>query len=318
MKNYSTTGTLCIKTRGFPFMRILLTVVTFTCILPGTGSAQLYVGSDLPGPMQVGTYDASTGAAMNSSFITSFGISGPSALLLSGNILYVASAAAVTAYNATTAAVITSFGTGFPAFIGGLALSGNILYVTNEATGTNTVKTYDATTGAALSLTINLGTRPSGIAVSGNTLYVAEENANLVIGFNAITGAATGFSIPVTFPQSLALSGNNLYVGYGAGTARYDATTGAAIPFSSPIIGGSLGVAISGDNLYVAFAGAGNVSEFDATTGAPITSFGTSGSITVNGANTLAVAQVPEPTTLALAAIGALTLIGRNIRRRRG
>jgi WD40 repeat protein len=70
----------------------------------------------------------------------------------------------------------------------------------------------------------------------------------------------------------LALSGNNLFVSTNSGTVGlYNASTGAAIN-SSFITGlnSPLGLAISGNNLFVANFGNGTVGEYNATTGAAI------------------------------------------------
>ena len=251
---------------------------------------QLYVGSQ-GGAGQVGIYNPSTGAAINAVFASEIV---PYGLLLSGNTLYVAdSVSRVTAYNINTGAVNTSFGNagsitgvGFPQ---GLAISGNTLYVPDSEN--NTVTTYNATTGAALGLTINTGSGPSGIAVANNTLYVANTTGGRVVGYNATTGVPTGLSIAVTGPLGLAIQGSTLYVGSTAGTVtKYNASTGAAIPFTNPITGGvPRGIVVSGNRLYVAFQGSNSVTEFNTGTGAVNTSFGISGSIGLTGPSCLAI-----------------------------
>jgi hypothetical protein len=57
----------------------------------------------------IGEYDATTGAAINAKFITT-ALDSPSALALSGNILYVTNQGnnTVGAYDATTGAVINA------------------------------------------------------------------------------------------------------------------------------------------------------------------------------------------------------------------
>ena len=97
------------------------------CILSSSARAQLYVSQQ--GNNTVAEYDATTGALINSTFIT--GVSNPFSLALSGNNLFVAefSGGRVGEYDATTgAAVNASFITGLssPAAV---ALSGNNLFV---------------------------------------------------------------------------------------------------------------------------------------------------------------------------------------------
>jgi hypothetical protein len=94
-------------------------------------------------------YNASTGAAINTSFITMPGVY---SLLSSGNILYAASASdggLISEYNASTGAAIS---TNFIVNGGGnegLALSGNDLFVSRS---NSTVAEYNATTGALITL----------------------------------------------------------------------------------------------------------------------------------------------------------------------
>jgi hypothetical protein len=77
----------------------------------------------------VGEYDATTGKAINPSFIT--GLSFPYGLAVSGNTLFVANDSVVGEYDATTGKAINpSFimGLNYPS---GLALSGSTLFVAN-------------------------------------------------------------------------------------------------------------------------------------------------------------------------------------------
>jgi hypothetical protein len=111
---------------------------------------------------RVGEYNATTGAAINASFI-SLDVDEGLGLALSGNTLYVVhDFYTVGAYNATTGATINDIliSTGGSAFVDGLAASGNNLYVTQTSSGgASTVGEYDATTGAPI-----VGyTSPSGL-----------------------------------------------------------------------------------------------------------------------------------------------------------
>ena len=98
--------------------------------LPSIARAQLFVSQSNAG--SVGEYDATTGAAINASFIT--GLNRPLfGIAVSGNDLFVANSGGTTVgeYDATTGAainanLITGLLTSF-----GLAVSGNHLFVTN-------------------------------------------------------------------------------------------------------------------------------------------------------------------------------------------
>jgi hypothetical protein len=95
-----------------PLCRALLYTL-FLCIsafwaMPRSARAQIYVSEF--GTNTVGEYDATTGAAINTNFIT--GVINPEGLLLSGNTLFVSSSisggGSVGTYNATTGAVINA------------------------------------------------------------------------------------------------------------------------------------------------------------------------------------------------------------------
>lgn len=130
----------------------------------------LFVSESGPGDLgSVGKYNASTGAAINASFIT--GLTDAEGLALLSNTLFVASygstpngGGTVGEYDATTGAVINAnFITGL-SYPTGLALLGNNLYVVNYLTGT--VGKYDATTGAAINASFITGlTQPSEVAI---------------------------------------------------------------------------------------------------------------------------------------------------------
>jgi WD40 repeat protein len=185
----------------------------------------------------VSTYNATTGAAINSNFIT--GIVEPIGLALFGNTLFVADfgTGTVGTYDATTGASINrNFITGLFNTLG-LAVLGNTLFVTDFGVGT--VSTYNASTGAAINPNFITGlTLPAGLALSGNTLFVCgylfvtNFFGGTVGSYNANTGATINpsFISGLQGPQFLALSSNTLFVANVAGTAgQYDAKTGAAI-----------------------------------------------------------------------------------------
>lgn len=184
----------------------------------------LYVLNANGGPL--GLYDATTGATINSNFIT--GNIGDEGLALSGNNLFVPGPAGIGEYAATSGTPIhIGFGAAGTA---GMAVVGNNLYVTAGIV----VDKIDATTGAVIQNNFITGLSPFayGLAASGNSLYVAVYPDH-VGKFDATTGAAinTNFISGLNEVEGLAVSGNNLYVVEFAREAvgKYDATTGAAI-----------------------------------------------------------------------------------------
>lgn len=291
----------------------LLVAVVLLLSLSCHACATLYVGyDDLSGNggNGVGTYNQSTGATLNSSFIS--GLHGGDSLALSGNTLYVGDGdnSLVGTYNATTGAAIN------PGFISGtrpfsLALSGNVLYV-GDTGGSGAIGTYNATTGAVINADFISSSDffVFGAALSGNTLYVATSNGisftdNRIRTYDAITGAVinptfiTGLINPVSsYPF---ISGGSLYfdVNNGNGTAtvmKYNASTGTGGSFiSTSFIPKGLATDDSND-LFVGDFNNSTVREYNATTGALINA--TFATTPANPAALLVSTPIiPEPST---------------------
>src|SRR5438046_2008011 len=128
----------------FKFSTLVLfaAVVAALCLIPVTGRAQIFVTNG--GNNTIGEYNATTGATINSAFISS-GLSGPQGIALSGGNLFVANFNndTIGSYNISTVATINlSFAAGL-SFPQGIAMSGGNLFVTNG--GNNTIGEYNAT-----------------------------------------------------------------------------------------------------------------------------------------------------------------------------
>jgi hypothetical protein len=301
----------------------LLIGITALWAMPKSAHAQVLFVSQVGSGANTGTvsqYNATTGALINPNFIT--GVNDAGAILLSGNTLYVADASAfgpVGAYNATTGAAINTTlikGLGAPA---GLLVSGNTLYVANRDPSTvqTRVGSYNAATGAVINATLitglGLDSNPAGLALSGNNLLVAD-SFDHVGEYNAMTGAAINASF-ITMPGvgALLLSGNTLYAASasnGGLISEYNATTGVAINTNFIVNGGgNVGLALSGNDLFVSRSNA-TVNEYNATTGALITANFIPPLATVTDANGIAVAPIPEPSTWSMMAVGGVALLG--------
>ena len=200
----------------------------------------IYV-SDLNGS-KVGIYNGVTGSSLNTNFLS--GVSLPSGIAITGSNLYVLNQG---------------------------------IYRPNQSNGS--IGLYNASTGAAINTSLISGLNsPRGIAVSDSNLYVANRNGFTVQNYNATTGAVI-YSTSVGYgPESIAVSGNKLYVtNDGSGITNYgtvalhNATTGVLT--SSNFISGftnTQGIALSGNNLYVGSATGNTIGLYNATTGATI------------------------------------------------
>ncbi|MGI9088908.1 MAG: beta strand repeat-containing protein [Chthoniobacterales bacterium] len=288
---------------------LLAAVIGLAAILiTASARAQLYVGDQSSNT--VGTYNASTGAAINPNFVT--GLRAPQSILLSGSSLLVTnfSTNTVGQYNASSgAATNASFvatGLNGP---DSLAISGSNLYVASIG---GTVGLYSAITGAAVNASFISGlNNPQGIALFGGNLFITL-GGNTVAEYNAVTGALinAAFITGLNNPAGLAIMGSNLFVAnFGSGTngtvGEYSAITGAAIniSFINSGLNAPDNLAVSGNNLYVTNFGSGTVGEYNATTGAAINA-----SLITGFNQPIGIAVVPEPATWALLGLGAILL----------
>ena len=168
-----------------------------TAAVAGIGNT-LYVADYTTGT--IGTYDATTGAAINASLIT--GLNGTVSLAISNGELFALNLGTGTVSSYTLAgALVNSNLVTFTSGTTGMAVSGNTLYLDSS----NGVGEFDATTGSAInaSLVTGLGgDQVSGLAVSGGDLYVIENALGQVGEYDAVTGAVvnaaliTGLSNP--------------------------------------------------------------------------------------------------------------------------
>jgi len=134
----------------------------------------------------VATYNATTGAVINTSFIT--GLSNPVALALGNNVLYVANfgSDSIGVYNATTGAVINaSLITGLNDPVD-IALFGGFLYVANRNSGQ--IGKYDANSGLAVDASFISVTYPTGVAVAFDK--------STAIDLGVISSTTTDYAVP--------------------------------------------------------------------------------------------------------------------------
>jgi hypothetical protein len=188
------------------------------------------------------TYDATTGASINSNFFTSIR---PTDYAFFGGDIFVVnqSARKISRYNASTGALVdANFITSVSSFVFSVAVAGNSLLVTMDTGGTATVEKYDANTGALINASFITGVfTPAGLLVSGSVLYVADMGAGRVGKYDAATGAAinASFITGLPMPSGLAEYDGKLYItdigtsgtlnGPNDVVKQYDAATGALI-----------------------------------------------------------------------------------------
>jgi outer membrane protein assembly factor BamB len=263
-----------------PLLRVLsASLVTIAALwaMPRNAHAQLYVTQYPTGV--VSKYNAETGAVINPNFISA--LNGPSALLISGNELFVAieNGNTVAKYDAGSGNSISVIpGLNGPA---GLALQRPtavfpqpVLFVANS--GNDTVGKYAANTGAVINASFILSSHePAGLVVSANKLFVANFDNDTVGEYNATTGAVikASFIKGLHQPAAIVVFRKKLFVAnYGSGTVgKYNVSNGA-VNNGRFITGlnGPNALAVSGTELFVANAGGGTVGEYSIETGAPI------------------------------------------------
>ena len=280
-------------------LRTLLLGITALWAMPRNADANPILYAVFP-QYSIGKYDATTGAVIQSGFISSdcraMAFSGKINNL--GHTIFVLTPSyqgpptnpTVSQYSMTGMVINLNFITGLYDETG-IAVVGNHLFVAYDQSGVGvpsypTVAEYNATTGAVKNANlINFPSTdgPGPLTASGGSLFFAytDTGGAAICEYNVTTGAINPHFIvlgseAIYTPSALTVSNNHLFVGYFSvsGTAgmvgEYDATTGNPIN-GSLITGlpyGPTGLAVSGNHLLVA-EGAG-VSEYNATTGAVI------------------------------------------------
>jgi len=294
----------------------LLLLVTLSA-----GAQTLYVADMANKKIQ--TYDATTGAVINPSFIT--GLNNPWGIAVAGNLLFVSDldTGDVGAYDATTGVYL--FDLAGTAGSIDVAVSGNTVYVLVYSSGK--VMTFDATTGAAISPSFITGNLAGGqgIAVAGGNLYGAMNGDSAIRLWDTWTEVLLNstFATTLAYPEDVDVSGNTLYVtagGSGSGggglnrkVETFDATTGDLINNNFVSQNGTSYVVARDGVLYVSGAASGTgVRAYDATTCTALSGF----TPIAGSFRGVALSAVPEPATAGLLVLASALAFRRGNARR--
>jgi sugar lactone lactonase YvrE len=177
----------------------------------------------------IGEYNASTGATINASLISS-GLGNPNPLLVSsGTTLFVGDEdGGIGAFNLST----QSFTSGFisrsaTGSAQGLALSGNTLYELNGVSGA--INTFNATTGQTIANTLHgVGGTANGLVLAGGNLFVTTSSA--IDEINLTSGAKSTLVSGLTNAFAISSDGTDLFV--TESTSATDPTTGFVAEYS--------------------------------------------------------------------------------------
>lgn len=246
----------------------------------------------------------------------------PTGLAVSGNTVYAIGSAntgggIIREYDLGSGAETFEFNPGNLNSAQGIAVSNSDIYVANSGNGAITAYNPDGTPLSSFGSNGSVrvaGSEPFGIAVSGNDLFVAGFAANEVYEYNATTGALLN-SLSIAGPYGLAVSGTDLYV-TSYTQKKIDeigvddsADSLTQLVYNSPTLQGPAGIAVLGNDLFVAAYGNSTLGEYDATTGAAVSTFKYPTLPNGDEPTFIAVA-VPEPGGVATYGCGVILLAG--------
>src|SRR5580698_4017476 len=248
-----------------------------------------------------------------------------------------------------------------PQFIGfvwgnpvGLAFLGNNLLVSY---GGGIIAEFSSSGGTVNnSFITGLSSNPFGMVTSGGSLFVSGNGSGTIGQYNLLGQAINSTLIGFGGAAGLAVSGNNLYVSSwndgGSGSTISEFTTAGGIVNSSliTVLHNPLGLAISGNDLFVANSGNSTIGEYtlsgqtvdaslvtglddpqglailgndlfvtepgDQTVGEYDLSGNTINASLITGLDTpVGITVTPEPSALAFGALGAAMMLYRRMRR---
>ena len=284
-----------------------LTLCAALWAMSGAVHAQIFVTSVGSGAYTgtIGEYNLD-GSTINASLVS--GLAGPYGLAESGGDLYVANLGDSTIDEYTTAGAPVNapyFGLGPNNPTADIAVSGGDVFVSSlhspRFAGIISVNgAYNAPLVSELTL-------PYGFAVSGGHIFVANYGQNGWIGEYTTSGATVNATLisGLNGAWGIAVSGEDLFVAdEGNGTIYKYTTSGAFVGVVASGLSAPTYLTVAGGDLYVVNDGSDTVGEYGLD-GTVINASLISGLDTPYG---IAVV-VPEPSTLALAGFGGLSLL---------
>jgi hypothetical protein len=194
------------------------------------------------------------------------------------------------------------------------------VFVSNAGNGT--ISEY-STSLATVNTTLVSGlSGASALAASGSNLFVVESSGpdSGSVAEYTTSGATVNATLLSVGGSSIAVSGSKLFLAHGLTKVGEYTTSGATV--NANLIGldeGPYSIAATASNVYVAALavplGAGYVSEYDSTSGAPL-NFNNDGIYVADGIAVQAPTPVPLPASvwLMLGGLGALGAIARRQR----
>lgn len=303
----------------------------FSLLLACAGFA-VHASFDLVMAVDSGTkavyrFDGSTGISLGS-FASGY-LTNPQSIAISGSTAHVLDvvnfAGRVRRFNYNTGEYLGStnlnaFSFGAPGL--SLLIGPNGEYIASAGSGSG-IAGFDVTTGARLYAYFTSGGGNQGAVVIGGNLYNVESTG--LMGWGPLpSGTSANFPNLASLsgannPHQLATAGGLIYaINQGTNQVRTYTQGGAAASLVAPVAGlsNSKGLAMGHNNvMYVAgqetVTSSGRIARLDSRTGDPL---GFINASQMTAPVSLAVRMAPEPATMAMLGIGALTLLRKRRR----
>lgn len=305
---------------------LALGLLAQAALLPAAARGQIFVTNANTGV--VGEYNSDTGHQMNSALIVAptNPLNNPTGIVMVGSDLFVVDNAGdvpndgyVGEYTSAGSGIKSHLITGLNNPVG-IVSSGSDLYISNYLNGTiGEYTTSGHTISAALISKLN---DPGSLYISGSDLFVtnyADGTAGAgTVGEYSLTGTAVHTSLitGLSGPTGIAVLGSHIYVTDNVGGDDLREFNMSGVQVGGPLetgLGNPMGIGVFGSDLYIAMNSTGTIGQYNTSNGAWNPTF-------ISGLSTgpygITVCGIPEPSTDALLALAAVTLLAIRPRRR--